>query len=1047
MKFKIIILIITMIYLSTTMIQADQPDWENQSIVAINKLAPHASFFGFESETKAMEGKMYNSDFCQLLNGNWKFNWAKNPAERPVDFYKKNYDDLNWKTIPVPANWQLHGYGYPIYVNTRYPFADPRFPFTDMGKDPNPPQVPKDYNPVGSYKTTFQIPEEWDGRRTILHFGAVSSAMYIWVNGKKVGYSQGSKTPAEFDITNYIKPGNNSLDVEVYQWSDGSYLECQDFWRISGITRDVYVYSTPKTRIQDLWIKAGLVNNYTHGDFSLDIELRADQSIKTTVEVALLDRNSTIYSEKKSIAISEKTTAMFQKVFPEIKQWNAEIPNLYTLIIVLKDNQDKVLQATSRKVGFRTSEVKNGQFFVNGKPVYLKGVNLHEHHDKTGHVIDEKTMMKDIELMKQYNINAVRTSHYPQPERFYELCDKYGIYIIDEANIESHGMGYDEKSLAKDPTWGSAHLERAQRMVERDKNHACVIIWSMGNEAGNGVNFQETYKWIKKRDDTRPVQYERALQEWNTDIFVPMYWGIEGIAKYAEKNPYRPLILCEYAHAMGNSVGNLQDYWDTIEKYPALQGGFIWDWVDQGLLETTKDGQEYWAFGGDYGPEGVPSDGNFLINGLVFPDRTIHPSLIEVKKVYQNVDFKDVNVEKGEIEIFNKFFFSDLSSYYLKWNFLENGKSMAKGTKDIPELDPQASARIQLDLPKLSNKEYYLQVEAVQKEAKNLIPKDHVIAREEFQLSDYTYRKDIEQSADKQISINNDGEQIKISNSQFMVTINRETGLLESYTLDGTQLIEKPVIPNFWRAPIDNDFGNQMQKRYAAWKKASHNRVFKALTIKDEGGEIIDREINNAERVKVVTNFGLPDVAALLQITYIINGSGEIYIETVVNGLSEDAPDLPRFGNIITMPKTFNIVKWYGRGPDENYWDRNTASFVAEYTSDVNDLYVPYVRPQENGYKTDVRWVSLTNEEGQGILIEGTDLISFSAHHFTVEDFDAGDKRTGHTYDLKKRPHVFLNLDYKQMGVGGDDSWWARTHDEYLLKPIDYKYSFIIRPL
>jgi len=1026
---------------------AQQPDWENQSVVAINKLAPRASFFGFETEAKALAGKLSDSDYYQLLNGNWEFNWAKNPAERPVYFYKEDFDISKWKTIPVPSNWQLHGYGYPIYVNTTYPFADPRFPFTDMGKIPDPPRVPRDYNPVGSYKTNFDIPEIWNSRRTVLHFGAVSSAMYLWVNGEKVGYSQGSKTPAEFDITDYIMTGKNTLAVEVYRWSDGSYLECQDFWRLSGFTRDIYVYSMPKTRIQDFWVKAGLVNNYTNGDFDLDIDLTSNQSTQVSLEVALMDGKSTLYSNVQSLTVSEKATVTFQKVLAEIKHWSAEIPNLYTLKIILKDNQSEVLQAMVRKVGFRTSEVKNGQFFMNGRRIYLKGVNLHEHHEKTGHVIDEATMMKDIELMKQHNINAVRTSHYPQPERFYELCDQYGLYVVDEANIESHGMGYGEKSLAKDPSWGVAHLERVQRMVERDKNRACIVIWSMGNEAGNGVNFQETYKWMKERDDTRPVQYERALQEWNTDIYVPMYWRIEGIVKYAEKNPSRPLILCEYAHAMGNSVGNLQDYWDTIEKYAALQGGFIWDWVDQGLLETTKDGLEYWSFGADYGPKGVPSDGNFLINGLVFPDRTIHPSIIEVKKVYQNIGFRNVDARNGEIEIINKFYFSGLSPYYLTWNLLENGISMAKGEKNIPAVAPQASARIQLDLPKLGDKEYYLQVEAVQREAKNLIIKNHVIAKEEFQLSLYTYPKKVASNSSRQLTVSKKGEVFTISGAQFEIVVNAESGLLQSYVHEGRILIEQPMKPNFWRAPTDNDFGNQMHKRYAAWKMASQNRTLKSFMIHDDKGSINDIKTKKAELIKVATIFDLPDVEATLQVQYTINGLGEIYVETTLSGLKEDAPDLPRLGNIIILPEVFNQVKWYGRGPWENYWDRKTASFVAKYASNVDEMYVPYVRPQENGYKTDVRWISLTNDAGQGVLIEGTDLMSFSALHYTIEDFDAGDERTGHTYDLKRRPNIFLNLDYKQMGVGGDDSWWARTHDKYLLKPKEYKYSFILKPL
>jgi beta-galactosidase len=526
-----------------------------------------------------------------------------------------------------------------------------------------------------------------------------------------------------------------------------------------------------------------------------------------------------------------------------------------------------------------------------------------------------------------------------------------------------------------------------------------------------------------------------------------MYWRIEGIVKYAERNPYRPLVQCEYAHAMGNSVGNLQDYWDAIEKYPALQGGFIWDWVDQGLLETTEDGQKYWAFGGDYGPDGVPSDGNFLINGLVFPDRTGHPSIIEVKKVYQNIAFKLVDGKTDEIKVINKFFFTDLSAYDLKWKLLENGVPVAQGEKQLTAIAPQSQAIVRLDLPAMNDKEFFLQVEAVLIEAKNLVPTGHIVAREEFQLSDYTFARPVTVIEDKKLFINKNDNLISIKGDKFQVVFKEDSGLLQSYAHDGQTIIEKPITPNFWRAPTDNDFGNQMQRRYAAWKKASTNRTLKTFTIKTKDGKAFGSKSIRTDLVKIKAVYDLPDVSAILEMHYTINGIGEIFVESAISGLKENSPDLPRFGNIITLPISFDKVKWYGRGPHENYWDRKTASFVAEYTSTADELYVPYVRPQENGYKTDVRWISLTDSAGKGILIEGTDLLSFSALHYTIEDLDAGDKRTGHTYDLKKRPNVFLNLDYKQMGLGGDDSWGARTHDAYLLKPMDYKYSFIIRPI
>lgn len=1035
------------IFSFATLTYGQQPDWENQFVTSINKEPRHAAFFGYESENMAQQSDKRNSAYYELLNGDWKFHWSKNPSERPGNFYKLDFDDSKWKTIPVPANWQLHGYGYPIYVNTTYAFADPRAPFTDMKGVPNPPFVPKDYNPVGSYKTSFTVPESWKKRRTVLHFGAVASAMYVWVNGKKVGYSQDSKTPAEFDVTPYVMPGENSLAVEIYRWSDGSYLECQDFWRMSGITRDVYAYSTPTTRIKDFWAKAGLVHNYADGNFNLDLQLASNKKQKAKLSVAIKQGNVTLFSEEQSLTIKDSAQVTFSKILPKIQQWSAEIPNLYTLDITLKDRKGHVIQAISQKIGFKSSEIKNGQLLVNGKAIYLKGVDMHEHSPKTGHVVDEATMLKDITVMKQHNINAVRTSHYPQPERWYELCDEYGLYIVDEANIESHGMGYGDKSLAKDSTWKHAHLDRIRNMVERDKNFACIIIWSLGNEAGNGVNFQAAYRWIKQRDTTRPIQYERAGVEWNTDLFVPMYMGIQGMINYAKSNPKKPLIQCEYAHAMGNSTGNFQDYWDAIEKYPSLQGGFIWDWVDQGLDKTTPDGQKYWAYGGDFGPEGVPSDGNFCINGLVNPDRTVHPGIIEVKKVYQNIGFKNTDGHNGTIAITNKNFFKNLSAYSLQWILLANGVAIASGEEEMPKLAPLQTGNVQLKLPEIGkDHEYYLQVYAVQKKGAELIPDGWVAASEEFQLTQNYHFAEKVSAAAEDLSVTREDSDYIITGKQFRIAIDGRSGLLQSYKYKGLSIIGNAITPNFWRAPTDNDYGNNMQNWAKGWKDASHNRTLTSLVVQNQESEDMQNNEMKTNLVTATAQYRLPDVKGNLTITYSINGNGEVEVATTVSGLSEKLTVLPRFGNIITLPGEYDQVSWYGRG-GENYWDRKTASFVAKYSSNADELYTPYIRPQENGNKTDVRWLSLTNSSGKGLLIKGTGLISFSALHYTIEDLDAGAHRTGHTYDLKRRPQVFLNLDDKQMGLGGDNSWGARTHTQYTLQPKDYTYSFIMKPL
>lgn len=1026
---------------------AQKADWENPAIVEINKESPHATFFGFESEALADKNDKSESAYFLSLNGRWKFNWAENPASRPAGFHKRDFDASRWKEIPVPANWQLYGYGYPIYTNAEYPFADSRAPFTDMGKAPTPPDVPDDYNPVGSYKKQFSIPQAWKSRRIVLNIGAASSAMYVWVNGQQVGYSQGSKTPAEFDITDFVKAGSNDLSVQVFRWSDGSYLEDQDFWRMSGITREVYVYATPHSRIRDFWAKASLTNDYHDATFRLEVELTSKTTENLDLAVHLSYQGQPLFERVKRIEVEGQASASFTDVLPSVNPWSAENPALYDLKVVLRDERSRVLQAFNKKIGFRTSEIKNGQLLVNGQPIYLKGVNLHEHHGVTGHVVDEATMMKDLVQMKKHNINAVRTSHYPQPERWYELCDEYGIYLVAEANIESHGMGYGEKSLAKDPDWMKAHLTRVQRMVERDKNHASIIIWSMGNEAGNGINFQEAYSWIKSRDASRPVQYERALQTWNTDMVVPMYMPIHQMEAYAKRNPYRPLILCEYAHAMGNSVGNLQDYWDVIEKYRALQGGFIWDWVDQGLQKTTTDGKTYWAFGGDYGPDNVPSDGNFVINGLVFPDRSAHPALLEVKKVYQNIGFKNVDAVQGKIEVFNKQFFKNLSEYTLQWKLLKEGVLVEQGKLPFPQIAPQTSKVMTIPLPERSEgEEYYLQAAAVLKEAKPLLPKGHTVACEEFQLSPYTFTDLPKATSKNLLSVHKKGHRFLIKNKGVKISVNAGSGLIESLRYKGIEIMEQPLTPNFWRAPTDNDYGNKMQRRYKSWKQAGANRVLKHFEIKSEEN-IIQEQTKGAKQITIHTVFDLPDVSATLSIDYLINGEGQIKVKTRLERFLADTPGLPRFGHSWVLSEKLNQVEWYGRGPFENYVDRKTAALVGRYNASVEDFYVPYIRPQENGYKTDVRWLGLTNKSGVGIRIEGANLLSFSALHYAIEDLDAGDKRTGHTYDLKKKPQVFLNLDHAQMGVGGDNSWGAQTHEKYRL-PADkvYEFSYLITP-
>ncbi|NOX45413.1 MAG: DUF4981 domain-containing protein [Chlorobi bacterium] len=846
--------------------QPDFPDvLENPEITGLNKTAPHSSFVPFGNEADAMLLNNDESPYYQSLNGTWKFNWARDPADRPQDFYKPGFDVSGWDDIPVPSNWELQGYGVPIYVNQPYEWTS----------EPNPPHVPHDYNPVGSYRTTFTLPETWKERKTFIHFGAVKSAFFIWVNGKEVGFSKGSKTPAEWDITGFLQKGKNTLALQVFRWSDGSFLECQDFWRISGIERDVFLYSTPKTYIRDFFANAVLTDNYQDGILKLDIEVKKDNMDESAygIGIKLIDTEDKPITEMEgSLEFKKLDIALFtvSNIIKNPLKWTAETPNLYTLLISLtKDG--KTIETVKHKIGFRTSEIKKGQLLINGKAVLLKGVNRHEHDPVTGHVVSRKLMLKDITLMKQNNINTVRTSHYPNDPYWYELCDKYGLYVIDEANIESHGMGYGVRSLAKDSLWGKAHLDRIQRMVERDKNHPSVIIWSMGNEAGDGINFAKGYKWIHQRDSSRPVHYERALLGPNTDIYCPMYPSIGYIERYGKEPQQRPLIMCEYAHAMGNSTGNFQDYWDVIEKYGQLQGGYIWDWVDQGLLKTDSNGVEYYAYGGDFGPEDVPSDGNFCINGIIAPDRTVHPAMAQVKKVYQYIQFKSVR-NNHAVEIKNMYDFIDLKNVKIIWEMQVDNKVIKEGALENLAIAPQESMTVMLlplEMRVKAGVEYFLDLKAVTKKGNGLVPAGFEIASEQFALP--SMRKTTLFITDNMSSLKTAEHEniLEISGSKFKITFDKEMGKITSYEFDGEQLIQSGPKPNFWRATTDNDFGNGMDKRCKVWKEESHNKEIERVNVLKKG--------NDEVRIEVTAK--LEKVNAKNITSYRIFGNGDIHVE------------------------------------------------------------------------------------------------------------------------------------------------------------------------
>lgn len=1012
-------------------------DWENPLIVSRNTEPPHATLIPYADGEKALAGDRFASEFIQLLNGEWKFHWVSRPSDRPRDFFRPEYDLSGWKDITVPGNWQLQGYGVPIYMNSDYPFP------------PDPPRIPHDRNPVGSYRTEFKIPAAWSGRPVFLHFDGVDSAFYAWVNGVPVGYSQDSRTPAEFNITPQLRPGRNILAVEVYRYSDGSYLECQDFWRLSGIYRNVYLFSTPLVHIRDFELRGDLDGDYRDAVFQVKAWVRnfgEEAARDHSLEVVLYDCEGRrvggeilVKGTNPYIAAGAESLFLLKAGLKDPLTWSAEKPHLYTVILTLRNSRGEVIEIESARFGFRKVEVKDGQLLLNGKPILIKGVNRHEHDPVSGHYVSRRSMIDDILLMKRHNINAVRTCHYPDDPQWYELCDRHGLYLIDEANIESHGMGYKpEITLANRPEWKTAHLDRIVRMVERDKNHPSVIIWSLGNEAGDGTNFEAASEWIHRRDPSRPVHYERAGLRPHTDIYCPMYPSVDQIVAYAEKKPDRPLIMCEYEHAMGNSCGNFQDYWDAIERYPQLQGGFVWDWVDQGISKTTADGRPYFGYGGDFGDS--PTDRNFCCNGLVLPDRAVTPKTIEARKIYQSVGFLPVDLESGKVEIVNKFFFTDLSGFEVLWSMAEDGTEIASGDLGRLDVGPQRTRVLTVPFRKphpSPGAEYWLRLSVRLREDLPWAEKGHEIAAEQFRLPFDALAPAVDLGGLPPLRKTETEKEIVLSGPDFEARFDKSAGILVSYRYEGEELLVKGPEPNFWRAPTDNDFGNGMEKRCAVWKEASGRRSLESFTAEPSG----------EASVRLMASFYLPDVGSRHRVSYLVLGSGDIIVESRIRIGKKDLPELPRFGMRLRVPDRFERVEWYGRGPHENYWDRAASAFVGFYKSTAREQFFPYVSPQENGYKTDVRWVAVRDDEGRGLAFFGMDLISFSSLRYTIEDLTQRSRGTMHPTDLVERDFVELNVDDKQTGVGGEDSWGARPYPQYTLFPKDYVYRFRIRPL
>lgn len=1005
-------------------------EWQDPAINAINRAPMHTNYFAYESAEAAKEDKEESSNFM-TLNGIWKFDWVANADARPTDFWKQDFNDKGWNDLQVPGVWELNGYGAPIYVNVGYAW---RNQFKN-----NPPMVPTTNNHVGSYRKEIVVPADWKGKDIIAHFGAVSSNMYLWVNGKFVGYSEDSKLEAEFDLTPYLKTGQkNLIAFQVFRWCDGSYLEDQDFFRYTGVARDCYLYTRNKKRIEDLRITPDLDAQYQDG--SLHIELSLKDNCNVTLELFDAENKLVTASEVKG---TKKVVETLNVKKPN--KWTAETPYLYTLYATSKE-KGQITEVIPVKVGFRKIELKNAQILVNGQPVLIKGANRHELDPDGGYVVSRERMIQDIQIMKKFNLNAVRTCHYPDDPFFYELCDKYGIYMVAEANIESHGMGYGNRTLAKREDYRKAHLERNQRNVQRNFNHPSIIFWSLGNEAGCGPNFEAAYDWVKAEDPSRAVQYERAEIKGKTDIYCPMYAGYNWCENYS-KNPQhqKPLILCEYAHAMGNSQGGFKEYWDLVRKYPKFQGGFIWDFVDQSCRWTGKNGKMIYAYGGDFNRYDA-SDINFCNNGLISPDRIPNPHAYEVRHFYQNIWTTPANLKNGELNIFNEYFFRDLSAYYLEWEILKEGKVVRQGRIDNLNVQPQQTATVKLDWGETTpNDEWLLNIAYKQKQNEGLLPAGHIVAKEQLTINPYSAPSMIlENSKQSNIEItsptvlNNDRKYLIISNDMFNIEFDKQNGYLTKYEVNGVNMLKEGAVlkPNFWRAPTDNDFGAKIHQKYIVWKKPE-------IKLKS-----FEQHIEN-KQVCIEAVYEMPDVSSKLSLTYVINNKGAIKVtQKIVTSKETKISNMFRFGMQMQMPHSFETIEYYGRGPMENYSDRNHYTDLGIYRQSVTEQFYPYIRPQENGTKTDIRWWRIVNKAGNGIEIVSAAPFSASALHYTIESLDEGwSKRQGHSPEVEETDLTNLCIDKKQAGLGGVNSWGAIALPKYQIPYGNYEFTFILTPI
>ena len=1024
-------LCLAMLSMSSGALAQSESRWQNVNINQQNREPRRANFFAFENLEKAQSFDKKKSANYLSMEGMWKFNFVKDHNKRPANFFALKYDDSQWKDFPVPGLFELNGYGDATYKNIGYAWA------TQF--DPNPPYISELNNYTGSYRRTFELPKDWKGKDVYFHVGSATSNLTLWVNGKYVGYSEDSKVAAEFNISKYLKPGKNLIAMQVMRWCDGSYFEDQDFWRFTGIAREVYLYARPKLHAADIRLNAALENNYQDGVLNYKVSLKGG---KTDVAITLCDKDGK--------QIAQATGAQGVIKVPKVNAWTAETPYLYKAYITLKNKQGAA-EVIPQKVGFRNVEIKNAQLLVNGQPVLVKGADRHEMDPDGGYVVSLERMLQDIKIMKQLNINAVRTSHYPCDPRWYDLCDEYGIYITAEANLESHGMGYEEKSLAKFPEYIVPHIERNEGNVKPLINHPSVIVWSLGNESGYGVNFEKAYDWVKACDKTRPAQYERGGYDSKTDIYCPMYIGYEESESYCKSNGTKPYIQCEYAHAMGNSEGGFKEYWDLIRKYPKYQGGYIWDFVDQGLRDKSPvTGKEIFTYGGDYGRYPA-SDYNFNCNGIIAPNRRLNPHAYEIQYVLQNVWIKDFDAENGSFNVYNENFFKNIDDLSLTATLFANGvKLTTVAIPDTKGIAPQATKMVKSEALKSAiekaeaehaTEEITINFAFASDGSQPLVDKGQVMARQQIVLNGYEFDKvDAPANTGSKIEVEETNSYVKVSAERMSVTIGKKTGMIDYLDVDGEPMLKfrESMTPEFWRAPTDNDYGASLQKKMRVWKNPQMNlKSFDKSESKDS--------------VVLTANFEMPEVKAELMLRYRINAAGEVTVtEKMTTDKEAKVADLFRYGMQLQMPSSFSKLEYYGRGPEENYIDRHSSSFIGKYEANVKDEYYPYVRPQESGNHTDIRYFSIFNPTtGKGITFEGYAPMECSAIPYLVEDLDAGIEKEHawgqHSGDLVEKGLVQLHIQQRQFGLGCIDSWGASPMEKYRMHYQDRCFSFVIK--